>query len=85
MEVFRDPPHGIVVVPRADDVSSIDCLITGPSDTPYEGGFFVFYIRCPPNYPLSPPRVVLLSTDKGRVRFGPNLYSSGKVCLSILG
>jgi hypothetical protein len=26
-----------------------------------------------------------VTTDNGRVRFNPNLYANGKVCLSILG
>ena len=39
----------------------------------------------PVNYPHSPPKVTLLTTGKGSVRFNPNLYASGKVCLSLLG
>ncbi|KAJ5732380.1 hypothetical protein N7493_003861 [Penicillium malachiteum] len=38
-----------------------------------------------PEYPEAPPKVTLRTTNNGRVRFGPNLYASGKVCLSILG
>jgi ubiquitin-protein ligase len=60
-------------------------MITGPFDTPYEGGFFYFVIRCPPDYPIRPPRVKLMTTGQGQVRFNPNLYKNGKVCLSILG
>ena len=63
----------------------IHAIITGPFDTPYEGGLFHFLIRFPPNYPFSPPRVKFLTTGGGRVRFNPNLYQNGKVCLSILG
>ena len=63
----------------------IHALITGPFDTPYEGGFFLFVIRCPPDYPIRPPRVKLLTTGNKEVRFNPNLYKNGKVCLSILG
>lgn len=63
----------------------IHALITGPFDTPYEGGFFYFLIRCPPDYPIRPPRVKLMTTGGGQVRFNPNLYRNGKVCLSILG
>ncbi len=40
----------------------IHALITGPFDTPYEGGFFYFLIRCPPDYPIRPPRVKLITT-----------------------
>ncbi|KAH9368110.1 hypothetical protein HPB48_013748 [Haemaphysalis longicornis] len=65
--------------------SQIHALVIGPLDTPYEGGFFHFFIKCPTDYPIAPPRVRLMTTDRGRVRFNPNLYACGKVCLSILG
>jgi hypothetical protein len=32
-----------------------------------------------------PPKVNLKTTGAGTVRFNPNLYDSGKVCLSLLG
>ena len=63
----------------------MNILIIGPFDTPYEGGFFHFYLRFSPNYPRCPPRVKFMTTGSGRVRFNPNLYCNGKVCLSILG
>lgn len=46
---------------------------------------FHFDIRVPPEYPFKPPQVNLRTTDGGRVRFNPNLYATGRVCLSILG
>ncbi|KAH9375391.1 hypothetical protein HPB48_017181 [Haemaphysalis longicornis] len=64
---------------------AIHALIVGPRSTPYEGGLFHFLLKCPPDYPIRPPRVRLMTTDGGAVRFGPNLYADGKVCLSILG
>ena len=48
-------------------------------------GYFQFYVRCPPDYPISNPRVRLLTTGDNTVRFNPNLYANGKVCLSLLG
>jgi baculoviral IAP repeat-containing protein 6 len=39
----------------------------------------------PSNFPLSPPHVEIITTGGGRFRFNPNLYDSGKVCLSLLG
>ena len=32
-----------------------------------------------------PPKVKNLTTGGGSVRFNPNLYNDGKVCLSLLG
>ena len=60
-------------------------LISGPPGTPYESGLFAFDMYCPPTYPEVPPKVLLLTTGKGTVRFSPNLYREGKVCLSLLG
>ncbi|XP_014771156.1 ubiquitin-conjugating enzyme E2 Z [Octopus bimaculoides] len=85
MTIYNEPPPGMCIVPDKEDITEIHALITGPFDTPYEGGFFYFLIRCPPDYPIRPPRVKLMTTGDGRVRFNPNLYRSGKVCLSIIG
>lgn len=85
MSIFRDPPPGLFVVSDEEDFMVIHSVIVGPMETPYEGGFFYFLVRCPPKYPIEPPLVKLMTTDAGRVRFNPNLYRNGKVCLSILG
>merc|ERR1712004_810889 len=74
----------IKVVPDENDFTTIHVVITGPKDTPYDGGFFYFTLECPPNYPEAPPKALIRTTDGGRVRFNPNLYREGKVCLSIL-
>lgn len=70
------------------DEDRYDCmraLIFGPDGTPYANGAFMFDIFLPWDYPDSPPRVNFLTTAGGRVRFNPNLYQDGKVCLSLLG
>jgi ubiquitin-protein ligase len=54
-------------------------LVTGPCDTPYGGGAFVFDLYFPADYPNIPPLVHLATTGAGRVRFNPNLYQDGKV------
>uniref|UniRef100_A0A6B2L0B4 UBC core domain-containing protein n=1 Tax=Arcella intermedia TaxID=1963864 RepID=A0A6B2L0B4_9EUKA len=63
----------------------LQCVITGPVDTPYENGCFLFDIYCPSDYPSSSPLMNLETTGNGSVRFNPNLYNCGKVCLSLLG
>jgi ubiquitin-protein ligase len=60
-------------------------LIIAVDDTPYATGCFIFDIKFPDNYPMSPPKVNLQTTGRGAVRFNPNLYNCGKVCLSLLG
>jgi ubiquitin-protein ligase len=58
-------------------------IICGMEGTPYHGGFFCFDVHFPDNYPFDPPSFKYLTND-GRVRFNPNLYINGKVCLSLL-
>ena len=69
----------------SNNLQNIKALITGPKDTPYENGCYIFDIYIPSNYPLVPPKVNLQTTGYGKVRFNPNLYNCGKVCLSLLG
>ena len=70
---------------REDDLYHVNVLVTGPHGTPYEFGFFEFAVTFPKIYPEAPPGVKCLTTNQGRTRFNPNIYSSGKVCLSTLG
>ena len=58
-------------------------LIIGNKCTPYAYGYYFFEFIFPENYPFAPPQVNYLTND-GTMRFNPNLYSNGKVCLSIL-
>lgn len=75
----------IFVRADAERMDVMKALIVGPKDTPYSLGCFVFDIYFPPSYPLDPPLVNLQTTGNGTVRFNPNLYNCGKVCLSLLG
>lgn len=83
--LMREPVPFIYVHADEEDITKITALILGPLDTPYAAGFFHFDIRVVSEYPMKPPQVVLRTTDGGRVRFNPNLYNTGRVCLSILG
>ena len=58
-------------------------LIIGPADTPYFGGNYFFKLEYPADYPHSPP-LVKYWTNGENVRFNPNLYKCGKVCVSLL-
>lgn len=60
-------------------------LITGPEGSPYDSGCFRFMMYCTSKYPDTNPLVRILTTGGGTVRFNPNLYSNGNVCLTILG
>ena len=75
--------HGIYYVHNEDNILTGKALIIGPSETPYENGFYLFDFEFPDNYPHAPPEVKYMTND-GYTRFNPNLYTHGKVCLSIL-
>jgi len=66
------------------DIRTGEVLLFGPENTPYAFCPFIFSIKVPGDYPFSSPTVLVLSSD-GVTRFHPNLYITGKVCLSILG
>jgi ubiquitin-conjugating enzyme E2 Z len=80
----KNKPEGIYLYVDKNNLMKQYALIIGPKDTPYFGGFFFFEITYPEDYPKKSPHVILLTTEKN-VRFNPNLYECGKVCLSILG
>lgn len=70
------------------DHSRIDVmqiLVMGSKDTPYSNGAYTFDIYCDDSYPNNPPKMLITTTGQGKIRFNPNLYSCGKVCLSLLG
>ena len=75
--------HGIYYIHNEDDILKGKALIIGPSETPYENGYYLFNFNFPSNYPHSPPKVTFRTND-GYTRFNPNLYVQGKVCISIL-
>ena len=58
-------------------------LVIGPDDTLYSNGYYLFEFNFPKDYPYTPPKLKYL-TNNGHTRFHPNLYRTGKVCLSIL-
>jgi len=80
-----NPESSIFLRVDSSRIDVMKVLITGPTGTPYANGCFQFDIYCPPNYPNNPPLCNLQTTGGGSVRFNPNLYNCGKVCLSLLG
>ncbi|XP_025829165.1 baculoviral IAP repeat-containing protein 6 [Agrilus planipennis] len=67
-----------------DRLDIMKVLITGPADTPYANGCLELDVYFPPDYPLAPMMINLETTGHHTVRFNPNLYNDGKVCLSVL-
>lgn len=84
-QIYKNPLTSQGIYYHHDEIDMMKgyAMIIGPSETPYEYGYYLFEFKFPPTYPFSPP-IVTSCTQDGRTRFNPNLYVSGKVCLSIL-
>jgi len=62
-----------------DNFFEWEALISGPTDTPFEGGVFLARLNFPADYPLSPFKMKFEPP-----LFHPNIYPNGEVCISIL-
>jgi ubiquitin-conjugating enzyme E2 Z len=83
--IMKNPltDQGIYYIHDDSDMLKGYALIIGPSETPYFGGNYFFEFTYPADYPHSPPKVKYC-TNGNMVRFNPNLYTCGKVCVSLL-
>ena len=68
-----------------DNLNYMKAIIMGAKVTPYVYGAFLYDIYMYSTFPNKPPNVNLMTTGNGNVRFNPNLYTNGKVCLLLLG
>jgi hypothetical protein len=91
VEIFKQ--SGIYYHYNEENINNIYAMLMGPEDTPYEKGFYFFKLEYPKNYPMEPPIVTyhtqgllknMSTKNTYSVRFNPNLYTCGKVCLSML-
>jgi ubiquitin-protein ligase len=84
-QIIKSPltENGIYYIHDDTDMLTGYAMIVGPEDTPYFGGYYFFQLAYPTDYPHSPPKVTYC-TNGLNVRFNPNLYTCGKVCVSLL-
>ena len=85
IHINKHPLHdqGIFYIHDSNNIKKGYALIIGPENTIYSHGMYFFKFTYPDDYPYSPPHVEYL-TNNDKVRFNPNLYRNGKVCISIL-
>lgn len=74
--ISKSPPPYIVAHPSEKNILEWHYILTGPPDTPYDGGQYWGTLMFPPDYPFAPP-AIRMHTPSGR--FQP----STRLCLSI--
>ncbi|KAI9827863.1 MAG: Ubiquitin-conjugating enzyme E2 6 [Thelocarpon impressellum] len=74
--IQQNPPPYIVAHPSEKNILEWHYILTGPPETPYEGGQYWGTLIFPPDYPFAPP-AIRMHTPSGR--FQP----STRLCLSI--
>ena len=79
-EFNKEPPEGFSAGPIDDsDMFKWEASITGPEESPYEGGTFQLSIEFPKDFPYKPPKVEFTTKV-----YHPNVKSTGTICLDIL-
>mmetsp|Transcript_25981 Transcript_25981/g.84009 ORF Transcript_25981/g.84009 Transcript_25981/m.84009 type:complete len:152 (+) Transcript_25981:289-744(+) len=75
----QEPVPGISATPYEDNLRYFNVLISGPTESPYDGGIFKLELFLPEDYPMAPPKVRFLTKI-----FHPNVDKLGRICLDIL-
>lgn len=60
-------------------LKSMRLEITGPENSPYEGGIFELDLSITDRYPFEPPKLRFITPI-----YHPNIDSTGRICLDLL-
>jgi ubiquitin-conjugating enzyme E2 N len=74
-----DPIVGIYAIPVPENPRYFNVPISGPKDSPYEGGLFKLQLYLPEEYPMVPPKCLFMTKI-----YHPNIDFLGRICLDIL-
>jgi ubiquitin-conjugating enzyme E2 N len=75
----KDPISGISAEAFSDNPRYFNVIISGPKDSPYEGGKFHLQLYLPEEYPMVPPKCIFMTKI-----YHPNIDFLGRICLDIL-
>jgi ubiquitin-conjugating enzyme E2 N len=70
---------GICATPFVDNPRYFSVTITGPADSPYQGGIFRLELFLPSDYPMAPPKIRFLTKI-----YHPNVDKLGRICLDVI-
>lgn len=77
--LMQEPVPGISAVPDDTNARYFHVIVTGPEDSPFEGGLFKLELFLPEDYPMSAPKVRFITKI-----YHPNIDRLGRICLDIL-
>ena len=78
-KIKKDPIAGITAEPDPENPRYFKVVISGPKDSPYEGGKFKLQLYLPDEYPMVPPKCLFMTKI-----YHPNIDFLGRICLDIL-
>lgn len=76
LRLMRDPVPYVIAAPLANNILTWHYVVTGPVDTPYDGGYYHGKLVFPREFPFKPPAIYMI-TPNGRFKVNQ------KLCLSI--
>jgi ubiquitin-conjugating enzyme E2 S len=78
-ELQKQPIDGVRVIMNDENITDIQCDITGPQGTPYESGVFRMKLALGADFPTAPPKAFFVT----RI-FHPNVSTEGEICVNTL-
>ncbi|KAK6311489.1 hypothetical protein J4Q44_G00171530 [Coregonus suidteri] len=85
MSIYKEPPPGMFVVPDPHDMTKDSCPHHRTFRHALRGRLLPLSVPLPPGLPHPPSTGQAHHHRQNTVRFNPNFYRNGKICLSILG
>lgn len=76
LRLKKDPVPYVIAEPLPSNILEWHYVVTGPEDTPYEGGYYHGKLIFPKEFPFKPPSIYMI-TPNGR------FLTNTRLCLSI--